>query len=210
MKQVNIDAEHNTNINSATKKQYDKVISDFYLNQRSSQIAYLIKKGISFSDAQDIFYSVIEYLVDPKTYQKYLSKGYGYFEHKSGLSKIGFGKFVIQVIRTKIFNFSRGQKRKKIGTMAFEANTDIKHFSDELNLTSKNANSFKTKNEISIGLNNFSQDTNDLNFQKNLALDPEQIMIRAEEKSINPILRVVKNINYRSLINIKTKTQFAA
>ena len=95
--------------------------------------------------------------------------------------------------------------------MAYEANTHVKYFSDETKLEKRNFQGFKTKHEISIGLNKFSQDSPDMNFQKNLDLDPEQILIHAEEeKSTNPILGVIKNINYRNIININNKTQFAA
>ena len=212
MKQESINTEPKVNINLATKKQYEEVIADFHKNQMHAQINSLIKKkGMSFSEAEEVFYSVIEYLIKPETYQKYRSSNLDYLESEKGLNKIGFGKFVIQVIRTKVFNFFRSRKRKETAQMAYEANTHVKYFSDETKLEKRNFQGFKTKNEISIGLNKFSQDSTDMNFQKNLDLDPEQILIHAEEeKSTNPILGVIKNINYRNIININNKTQFAA
>ena len=54
--------------------------------------------GVDINDAEDIFSSVIEYLLQPKSYSKYLSSNIRYNPAKEGLAKIaGFATFIFKI-----------------------------------------------------------------------------------------------------------------
>ena len=80
MTQVSIDAPSKITSKVASNNEYNSLIVDFYTNQRKGWIYNLIKRGVDKNDAEDIFSSVIEYLLSPQTYQNYLksNKKYNY------------------------------------------------------------------------------------------------------------------------------------
>ena len=77
MKQESIDASNNIS-RLASENEYRSLIVDFYQNQRKGWMIHMNKRGVDINDAEDIFSSVIEYLLSPKTYEKYLSSNIKY------------------------------------------------------------------------------------------------------------------------------------
>ena len=96
MTQVSIDASNNIS-KLASENEYRSLIAEFYTNQRKGWIIHMKKRGVDINDAEDIFSSVIEYLLQPKSYSKYLSSNIKYDSAKEGLAKIaGFATFLIE------------------------------------------------------------------------------------------------------------------
>ena len=113
MTQVSIDAPSKITSKVASSNEYNSLIVDFYTNQRKGWIYNLIKRGVDKNDAEDIFSSVIEYLLSPQTYQNYLKSNKKYNQEKTGLAKItGFASFIFAIFRTKVSNYFRSCKRK--------------------------------------------------------------------------------------------------
>ena len=111
MKQESIDASNDIS-KLASENEYRSLIAEFYTNQRKGWIIHMRKRGVDINDAEDIFSSVIEYLLQPKSYSKYLSSNIKYDSAKEGLAKIaGFATFIFKIFRTKISNYFRSCKR---------------------------------------------------------------------------------------------------
>ena len=112
MTQESIDASNNIS-KLASENEYRSLIAEFYTNQRKGWIIHMKKRGVDINDAEDIFSSVIEYLLQPKSYSKYLSSNIKYNPAKEGLAKIaGFATFIFKIFRTKISNYFRSCKRQ--------------------------------------------------------------------------------------------------
>ena len=174
---VTVAAASTNKLQAASLEQYRELVTEFHLKQRDSWIKHLLKRGVTEADAEDVFSSVVEYLLNSETYKKYLercksigSSIYKYNPKMKGLKKLPcFIRLVYRVFKTKISNYFRGCKRQLNALRAY----------------------FYT---ISTG--NKIKGTPTLRVDEQS--DPEKLLIEAEEKSSAPsgeVIVFVQNTN---------------
>ena len=183
------DVVASTEIKAATINEYRALVVEFHLKQRDAWLKHLYKRGVIVADAEDVFSSVIEYLLKPQTHTNYLSKcknlGTSFFKYNpkmKGLAKLPcFIKLVYQVFKTKISHYFRGCKRQLAALKAY----------------------FET---ISTG--------NKINGKPVVSVDeksnPEQIAVEAEEKSSAPADGIVVLLQNTIKYKINPSHQVAA
>ena len=71
---VTVAAASTNKLQAASLEQYRELVTEFHLKQRDSWIKHLLKRGVTEADAEDVFSSVVEYLLNSETYKKYLER----------------------------------------------------------------------------------------------------------------------------------------